>query len=264
MNLKIKTYDGYELYARYDTIENAKGCLVFSHGFVEYSAHFTNLVALCHQHGYNLFRYDLRGHGRSSMPLGDVKHFEDYADDLNRCVMWVRNQDSSMPIFTMGFSLGGMITVLYGIMYPYAIEGQIILGAGLLVQHQFEAIDHSIDIPTFLKLMGTEGDRGIKQLLAMDSPYILKEASADFLHESLIKAQTFIWGHVSMVQLPILILHGRHDPIIDVKGSEAFFEAIPAADKRLKIYEDQYHDLLRIKEARTVMEDIAAWCDVHL
>lgn len=262
MDGTLKTYDNYDIYYQYHEVENAKATIVFSHGFVEYSAHYSRLAPMFNAHGYNVFKYDVRGHGRTTAPLGELKHFQDFADDLNVCVTWVQNRDSSLPVYTMGFSLGGMITAVYGIMYPYAIAGQILLGPGLLPQSQFREIsESSISIHEFLELMGTSGDAGIKQLVAMDSPYVLKRASRTFIVESLVEAQEFIWEHTSMYKHPVLILHGENDPILPWQGSQKFFEAIGSSDKTLEVLPDKEHDLLRIREATAIVARIASWLD---
>lgn len=261
----IKTYDDYELYTKYSTIDNPKGVIIFSHGFVEYSAHYSKLPMMFAKCGYNVMMYDVRGHGRTTAPLGDLKAFEDYADDLNRIVAWLQDQDSTLPIFTMGFSLGGMITALYGVMYPYGIQGQILMGPGIIPQPQFENLtEESISIHKFLELMNTKGDGGIRQLVAMDSPYVLSKATRTFLEESLVKAQRFIWDNLTMYQHPILVLQGAKDPIIKASGTKSFYEALNVADKTYKEYPDFEHDMLRIKDAQSVVNDIASWCDDHI
>ena len=264
MLLKLKTHDDYLLYCQFDQVENPKGTIILSHGFVEYGAHYGTFAQKVMASGYNCFRYDERGHGRSSAPLGDVQHFQDYVSDLDCCVDWVLTSQRDLPVFTLGFSLGGMITMLYGIMVPQKITGQIVIGGLVMPQIQFNTVSEPfVSIHEFLELMGTAGDKGIQQLVAMDSPYVLKKATNAFLKESLVKAPEFIQDHAMIYRYPILIMHGALDPIIPVASAKLLYDNLTVDDKTLKIYEHQYHDLLRIKEADQTVLDIITWCDAH-
>lgn len=261
-NFKIETYDGYELYCQFDEAKDAKGVVVFSHGFVEYGAHYSSFANQLARLGYHCLRYDVRGHGRTTAPLGELKAYEDFADDLNRCVEWVTQYDSTLPIITMGFSLGGMITALYGILYPFSSTAQVLIGAGLEVHKQFEGMhSQSISIHQFLEFLGTDGDAGIKQLIAMDSPYVLKTASKQFLVEALCHAQEFIHEHASMYNLPVLIMHGKNDPIVKPESSQVFYDEIGSSDKTLEFVAHQEHDLLRVVAAKQIIEHIVEWMD---
>lgn len=265
MNFKLTTHDGYEIHCTYDTVAHPKGVLVFSHGFVEYSAHYLKLARMVNQNGYNLFRYDLRGHGRTTAPLGDLNDYNDFADDLNQCITWIQNEDASLPLFTMGFSLGGMITTLYGILYPLKSVGQILLGPGLTPRPQFMNIEHdAITVPEFLSMSGTDGDEGIKQLVATKSPYILSTITHTFLSEAFYKAQCFILDSLDHYTSPVLVLHGKEDPMVSYHSSEAFVDAIHSTDKTLHVYDGYYHDLLRLKDSQQFVDVITAWCDKHL
>lgn len=264
MLLKLKTHDNYELYCQFDQVENPKGTIILSHGFVEYGAHYGTFAQKVMAQGYNCFRYDERGHGRTSAPLGDVTNYQDYVSDLDICVDWVQAQQPDGDVFTLGFSLGGMITMVYGIMVPQKVTGQIVIGGLVMPQMQFDAISApALTIHEFLELMGTAGDKGIQQLVAMDSPYVLKKATNAFLKESLVKAPEFIQDHLVLYRYPILIMHGALDPIIPVRNSRLLYEQLPVDDKTLKIYDNQYHDLLRVKEADHIVSDIIAWCNDH-
>jgi len=64
-----------------------------------------------------------------------------------------------------------------------------------------------------------------------------------------------------MYRYPVLVMHGAKDPIVPVRSSVVFYEAIASDDKTLKIYDDQFHDLLRVKAAPEIVAEMVAWCD---
>ncbi len=264
MNIKLKTYDNHELFAQFFPVEKAKGTIVFIHGFVEYSAHYVHLSKQVNAYGYNLFKYDLRGHGRSSIALDTVTDMNVMINDLETCINWVKDYDSSLDVFTLGFSLGGLISVLYGLMNPFALSGQILLGPGLALKEDFRNLsDKNYSTADFLKMMGAQRDTGIHDLLRMNSPSVLRSIPAVFLKSVFYEGSKFVWEHTHLYQYPLLILHGKKDPMISYHVSEDFIDAIASSDKELIILEDAYHDMLRTDKAKSIISIIMKWCEEH-
>ncbi|AMC94341.1 hypothetical protein AOC36_10260 [Erysipelothrix larvae] len=265
MNFNLQTHDGFQLFGQYSPIDNAKGTLVFSHGFVEYSAHYSRIAKLFNDHGYNLLKYDIRGHGRSSAPLDSVTSYTIFADDLSAMVHWAKQQAPDLPVFVMGFSLGGMITALYSLLNPYETQGQILLGPGLKGSKKFlNYTRETLSILDFLDIMGTQGDEGIRQLVQMDSPHVLKSVPSTFARQAFYAAQEYIWENVSSIRISTLIIHGQNDPMISVQSSETFYDSIASIDKTLEIIEEGEHDLLRTRFSEGVIRMISIWCDQRL
>lgn len=259
MNHTIKSSDNYDIYIQSDLIDNPKAMLILNHGFVEYGAHYNGFSKTMNDMGYSVIRYDHRGHGRTSAPLGHIESFHDYVDDLNRVIGYVKEIDSTAPIVLVGFSLGGSIAMMYAVSNPHSIEGLILLGALSKPQDQFRDVNATISIQEFLRRMGTDGDKGIQQLVSMQSPYVLKEATSSFVHQALIEGIEFANTFSSRIVCPTLIIHGRKDPIIPVSWSEELKLRLENSDVTMEVIEEGYHDLLRNKNGTGVMTMMDAW-----
>jgi len=64
--------------------------------------------------------------------------------------------------------------------------------------------------------------------------------------------------------LPILILHGTDDQLINPKGSDLLFGKISSQDKTLTKYPGLYHELLNEFEKEQIMEEILIWIERRL
>jgi len=61
------------------------------------------------------------------------------------------------------------------------------------------------------------------------------------------------------VELPMLVLQGTGDKVVDPKGARKFHFHASSKDKTLRIYEGLYHDLLHEPEHKEVLADMIAW-----
>ena len=59
-------------------------------------------------------------------------------------------------------------------------------------------------------------------------------------------------------------MHGTADKATKPSGSQRFYDLAGSADKRLKLYEGHFHDLLNDVGKEQVMADIGNWIDTHL
>jgi alpha-beta hydrolase superfamily lysophospholipase len=85
---------------------------------------------------------------------------------------------------------------------------------------------------------------------------------ARILHDLIFEAKRMI-AQLHQVRLPVLILHGGADALVNPRGSQAIHKHIGSKDKTLKIYPGLFHEILNEPEREEVLSDIAAWLDDH-
>jgi lysophospholipase len=66
------------------------------------------------------------------------------------------------------------------------------------------------------------------------------------------------------ITLPILVMHGAADVLIETQGSVDLRETARSEDKTLKLYDEAYHEILNEPEKHQVMADIVDWMDARL
>ena len=81
MNFKVR--DGIELYLEKHLVDNPKSTIIIVHGLGENQSRYAWVTEQLNNNGYNVYRYDHRGHGRSGGKRGYVKHFSVIINDLD-------------------------------------------------------------------------------------------------------------------------------------------------------------------------------------
>ena len=216
----------------------------------------------------SVYRYDLRGHGRSKSPKGYIKDFMDFAYDADEMVSLIKRESPDLPIFMLGHSMGGFITCIYGIEYPKRLKGQIFSGAAVKRVPQVEGFKG--DLFKFINIFVPK--MKVKNELSKDvcsvvevveeyekDPMILTEASLNFYVQFLVKGTDWIEKHIDMYKYPCLITHGEKDKIVPKETAIFLYNNISSKDKEIKIYDELYHEILNEKEKDKVLSDMINW-----
>jgi len=66
------------------------------------------------------------------------------------------------------------------------------------------------------------------------------------------------------IRLPIMIVQGGSDKLVDPGGAQLLYDSVSSEDKTIKIYERLYHEVINEPEHRQVLDDIKAWLESHL
>src|SRR3990167_8856677 len=103
----IKMHDGVEISCQ---IKEMGGpiWLVATHGIGEHQERHQYLSDIFGQY-FNVFRYDLRGHGRSGGPRGDISSFGQYMEDLNELIQFLHQEYRMKRYVLFGHSMGALI-----------------------------------------------------------------------------------------------------------------------------------------------------------
>jgi alpha-beta hydrolase superfamily lysophospholipase len=103
---------GAELFWRLWEASAPRATLLLVHGLGEHSGRYDSFARALVDEGTSVFSFDLRGHGRSSGPRGDVDAFPRFLEDLLGMEEEMDRQlPEKMPRFLMGHSLGGLICI---------------------------------------------------------------------------------------------------------------------------------------------------------
>jgi lysophospholipase len=113
----IKTPDGVNLrFARWEPPPGRKGTVVVLQGRAEYIEKYFETVRDLRARGFAVATFDWRGQGLSDRALADrhkgyVRNFSEYVTDLDAIMEQVVLPDCPPPIFALGHSMGGAITI---------------------------------------------------------------------------------------------------------------------------------------------------------
>ena len=103
---------GVELAWRLWQAPRPSSSLLLVHGLGEHSGRYEPVARVLAENGTSVFTYDLRGHGRSEGPRGDVDAFPRFLEDLlGMEEEMLHRVPEPGPRFLMGHSLGGLMVI---------------------------------------------------------------------------------------------------------------------------------------------------------
>ena len=141
---------GTQVFWRSQQIPNARGTVVLVHGALEHSGRYDDVANQLLQGGYNVYRMDHRGHGKTAEAnpgtQGDIDDFHYLVDDINSVVQQAKAENPELKTFMMGHSLGAIASQFYGIKYPGQVDGFITNAGG--VPFNKSGINDAADIIT--------------------------------------------------------------------------------------------------------------------
>lgn len=115
------------LYFKEDVVEKSLANVLIVHGIAEHSGRYDHVVKSLNKANFNVFRFDLRGHGKSGGKTGYVKNLDVLLKDVNYLVKIIKDKYPG-KMFILGHSLGGGIANIYASQYQN-IDGYISSGA---------------------------------------------------------------------------------------------------------------------------------------
>lgn len=242
--------------------------LAIVHGLGEHSARYSHVARYFTDRNYAVFALDLRGHGRSQGARGHINDFQDYLNDVQALITHAHTQVPAGPIFLLGHSMGGLIALVYTLKYPDTLTATVVSGPGLKERFKVPAWKTTLGKvmsrlrPTMVLRNGLSADD-----LCHDQKIVNAYLTDPLVHDRVTArwyteftgAGQWALQHARSLQVPILILHGADDPIVDPAGSRTFFAGITLSDKHHLEYPALLHEILNEPEQASILADIEAW-----
>ncbi|HKL61586.1 MAG TPA: lysophospholipase [Acholeplasma sp.] len=256
-----------QIFSETHFIENEKARIFIVHGIAEHSKRYTHVAKFLNDSGYSAVTFDLRGHGESDGKRGYINKYETFLEDIH--VLFHKYKSDHVKNVLLGHSMGGLITHLY--MIDYDDFDMSIISA---------APSNFISDVLILRLIGfryfgfinkkNELSYGklshVKQVedRYMSDPLVLKKFSIRLIGEMFVRGVRYLKNNLYMSRKPILLLHGKKDKIVPYQFTENVYDSLITKDKTLKLYEDDFHEILNEYDKDVVLTDIKEWLDSHL
>jgi alpha-beta hydrolase superfamily lysophospholipase len=268
----FKGYEDVELYIQCWRPEGEpKAILPIVHGHGEHSGRYGNVVNWFVPRGYAVYAFDLRGHGHSAGPQGHINEWAEYREDTGAFLRFVQSREPSRPIFLIGHSLGGLITLEYVLRNPKGLAGVIVSGPVLaqvgispVLIALARALSHvlpRLTLRTGLDVTALSRDPAVVEAYVSDP--LVHSWGTPRLGSEVTRATEWVQAHTAEMEIPCLILHGSADRLAPPEGSRAFYENMTLADKELHVLEDTYHEVLNDVGHEQVMTAVEGWLDRH-
>jgi len=248
-----------------------KAVIVALHGFDDYSNFFASPGNYFSNRGIACYAYDQRGFGGTS-GRGHWFDIEAYTDDLTCFVAELRKRHQGVPIYVLGESMGGAVTIaaMTG-SNPPDVDGVILVapavwGRETMPWYQRWLLAVASHTLPWLQLTG-EGthvwpsdNMPMLRSFARD-PQVIKDTRVDAVY-GLSNLMDEALSQAGKIQRPTLVQYGEHDQIIPKKPVLLMLAKMPKTTRRA-FYEHGYHMLLRDLQGEKPMADIVAWIADH-
>lgn len=229
-----------------------KAVLLLVHGLGEHSGRYDSFARAVAHGGTSVFTFDLRGHGRSQGPRGDMDAFPRLLEDLLGMEEEMGRQlPGDLPSFLMGHSLGGLICVRRLQVFKGPYSGAVISAPWLATNQP----DWLRGLARFLGVIlpGFPLPAGLNPKRLTRDPEMIRAWREDPLIHTRITGRFF--REVERVQLkalasslpgdlPLLFLVPGGDRVVRSPVTEAFARGIVGEAIRVEILEGFMHEPL--------------------
>jgi alpha-beta hydrolase superfamily lysophospholipase len=250
-----------------------RAVLLIVHGLAEHSGRYMNLVNRFVPLGYAVYGIDHIGHGRSEGRRLFVERFADYTEPLKTYVDMVRLRQPERPVILIGHSMGGLIGARYLIAHQMDLGGAILSGpaikppgnipaAVIVVGRMLSAFAPRLGLVPPVDATWVCRDPAVVKAYLAD-PLVCRRRITVRLGAELIAAMERARAEANRITLPILILQGGADRLVDPSGANALYEKVSSTDKKVIVYDGFFHEVFNEPERDRVLTDVERWLEEH-
>lgn len=225
--------------------------LVIVHGVGEHSGRYEHFVTRAVERGWTVVAGDLRGHGQSEGVPTHLDDFGQYLADLDAIWSYFRFEAGRTAIY--GHSMGGLVSARYAETRPGSC-GAMVLSSPLL--------GFGMRVPPLKRTFGRICLRVAPQFRFRSripeahitrNPEALQLRATDPLANRTVTAGWYfrvldalceVWQDAGQLQIPLLLLQGDADRIVNPESPLAWFARAGSRDKSLRLLKGHLHELL--------------------
>jgi alpha-beta hydrolase superfamily lysophospholipase len=253
--------------------------IVIIHGLAEHCGRYQETGEFFASRGWAVYACDLRSHGQSQDMPGagrvHVNRFTDFLLDADALVSLAQSRHAGLPVFILGHSMGGLITILYALQNPQKLAGAIVSSPALGTHPDFKP-------PLYLKLMVGILSRIAPRVLVdsnldahaiskdpavvqayLDDPLVSKKVSTRWYSE-IIKSMKAAHNGAPGLQTPMLVMQSGADRLVDPSAPARWVEATPGGMAEPVMWKDLYHEMFNEPEKEEVRGKALEWLSVQM
>lgn len=271
-------WNSYSLHChRWKPKDNPRAILCLCHGVTEHMGRYDSLGELLAENGILVFGHDHVGHGRSEGERVHVEAFQTYVDDVIHHMEVMRSKHPDIPCLLMGHSMGGLIVAHVAAARQDMFSGLILNSTPLtigLIQNGFllKLVNSIVNSMRYLFPRAALIPWNTSTVSSMPEEVKAYEEDPLIYHGRVM----FSWvgamrdgiesiqHQLSVIQLPVLFIHGKEDQTVPIGNSHFGFEQIGSEDRTFKYFEGNRHEVLHDRSQEEAKELIKDWLIAHM
>ena len=249
-----------------------EGVIISLHGFNDYSSHIQDAARYFNDQQLAVYAYDQRGFG-ATKTRGLWSGTEAMTNDLTVFISLVAQRHPALPLYILGDSMGGAVTIAaVAGDRPPQINGVILVAPAVWARTEMPFYQRWLlwiaahTLP-WKKVTGDSLDITASDNIEMlrelgRDPLVIKATRVDTLY-GLSDLMDEAYNNAELLRVNTLILYGEKDEIIPSEPVFNLYRRLPATEElsrsHMIVYENGYHMLLRDLQAQQVKKDIVEW-----
>lgn len=282
---------------KYEPEKSVRAVLQIAHGMDEFIDRYDGFAEYLCDKGFLVVGNDHLGHGGSVKSKDDWGYFGENGnqvllDDMYKLTEAVKKEYADVPYFLLGHSMGSFYARQYIAEHGDALNGTIIMGTGFEPEYKLKAA--MLMCRTIALFKGWRHRSNLVNSLAFGaynkcfepartpSDWLTKDEKIVDWYRNEPRC-TFVFtlnGYYNMFtgilrlhdkelmnrvpkDLPLLFVSGQEDPVgsfgKEVEASVEYMKDLGIRDVRLKLYQNDRHEILNETDKETVYEDLYVW-----
>jgi alpha-beta hydrolase superfamily lysophospholipase len=253
--------------------EEASGAcaaVVLMHGYGEHCRRYDELASFLVRRGHTLSCFDARGHGRSQGPRGHVRAYADYVDDFVAFLERVRARHGDRPLVVLGHSNGGLIALRAAQRGLPDVHGLVLTGPLLGLRAGRKPVPDGVaralswalpwlPLPNGIHAEDLTHDAALREAHAADR-WVHGVATPRWYWSALVAAREAL-AEAPRLTLPLLVVLGERDPIVDPACAAELVARAGTSDKQLVVRPGELHEVLNETRRVELFAQIASWIE---
>lgn len=243
------------------------------HGLGLENRAFANTAKEFNRRGYYVYALDVRGFGSWAQTKGvEELDYEQTIKDIGNAVQVIKAQNSNIPVYVLGESMGGAIAIRAGSHLGKKINGVI---ASVPSAERFQQKKMTLQTTLhFLKDPKEPFDVGYVTEMATSNEETRRQWEEDpnarlaMTPVELLEFAVFMRRtkpHAEQItELPVLMLQGLKDRLVKPQGTFDLFDAVKSQDKTILIIGTAEHLMFENPHPdKLLMDTVDAWLKTH-
>lgn len=265
---RYTTADGEQLQVSSWKAASPRAVFVAVHGFNEYAGAFQLPGPWFSSRGISVYAYDQRGFGRGDAErIGKWAGGDVMARDLSGFVALVRRQHPKVPVYVVGTSMGGAVTMKASVDHGMEADGLVLVAPAIwgwrsmnpILKSALWVTAHTVPDKTAtgsqLEIWPSDNIAWLKAY--SKDRYNIKQGRFDTLY-GLVTLMDEAAAAAPKITGPVLYLYGLKDQVVPETPSRKVMASLTTPNRQL-IYENGYHMLLHDLQREIVYRDILKW-----